>query len=119
MICLSGFILCITSKLTLNVIFLAKKKFSTFPCGLFCSNFICLAVLSIKKGAIKPNYSYILISCRPRPGLEDYETLYVHVCACMHVFVCHILKSSFISHSFMKISSPNLQTMFMAVKTCL
>ena len=34
----------------------------------------------------------------------------------MHVCVCHIFKSSFVSHSVMKISSPNLQRMFMAVK---
>ena len=43
----------------------------------------------------------------------------MRVCVCMNVCVCHIFKSSFISYSLMNISSPNLQRMFMAVKTCL
>ena len=60
-------------------------------------------------------YSCIFISCQPRPGLEDYETPSMRVCAC----ICHIFKSTVISLSFMKISTPNLQRMFMAVKTCL
>ena len=65
-------------------------------------------------------YSCVLISCWPRPGLGDYETASIHacMCVCMRVCVCHIFKSSFIFHSVMKISSPNLQRMFMAVKTC-
>ena len=37
----------------------------------------------------------------------------------MHVCFCHIFTSIVISHSFMKISSPDLQRMFMAVKICL
>ena len=45
--------------------------------------------------------------------------LSMHVCVRMHVCFCHIFRSSFISYSVMKISSPNLQRMFMAVKTCL
>ena len=49
----------------------------------------------------------------------------VCVCVCgggggggvhMHVCLCHTLKSSFISHSVLKISSPNLHKMFMNVK---
>ena len=52
--------------------------------------------------------------------LGDYETSSVHACRqvgeCRGVCVCHIFKSSFMSHSVMKISSPNLQRMFMAVK---
>ena len=53
----------------------------------------------------------------PWSDLGDYETLPVHVY--MHVCVCHIFKLSFISCLDMKISSPNMQRMFMAVKTCL
>ena len=35
---------------------------------------------------------------------------------CIHVCICHIFKSSFISHSVMKIFSPNLESMLIAVK---
>ena len=52
--------------------------------------------------------------------MGDYEMLLcvcACVCVCMHVCVCHIFNSSFISHSVVKISSPNLQKIFMAVKT--
>ena len=35
------------------------------------------------------------------------------------VCVCHIFTSTFISHSFMKMSSPNLLRIFTAVKMCL
>ena len=40
------------------------------------------------------------------------------MCVCVHVCVCHIFTSTFISHSFVKISSPSLQKMLMAMKTC-
>ena len=33
--------------------------------------------------------------------------------------VCHVFAQTLISHSFMNISSPNMQGMFMAIKTCL
>ena len=38
---------------------------------------------------------------------------------CMDVCICHILKSNFISHLIIKISSPHFQRIFMAVKTFL
>ena len=38
------------------------------------------------------------------------------VCVCVHVCICHIFTQTFISHSFMDISSLDVQRMFMAVK---
>ena len=37
----------------------------------------------------------------------------------VHASVRHFFYINLISHSFVKISSPNLQEMFMAMKTCL
>ena len=46
------------------------------------------------------------------PSFGDYETPSVHVC--VRVYICHSFASTFISHSFMKISSSNLQRLLMA-----
>ena len=48
--------------------------------------------------------------------IKCFQCMRASLCACMHVCICNILKSSFISHSVIKISLPNLQRMFMAVK---
>ena len=42
-----------------------------------------------------------------------------HVRVCVHVCVCHIFTLIPFSHSFLKIFLSDLQSMFMAVKTCL
>ena len=39
-------------------------------------------------------------------------------CVCMHVCICHIFSKTYFS-LIINISSPYLQRMFMAVKTCL
>ena len=70
-----------------------------------CFKYFSVLNFSIEKGALlnRCNYNYIFIS---RVGLGDY----------MYVCICQIFTSIFICHSFMKIPSPNLQRMFMALK---
>ena len=48
---------------------------------------------------------------------EYCEMPSMSACTCVHL--SHCFTSSFISHSFMKMSSPNLQRMLMAGKICL
>ena len=42
-----------------------------------------------------------------------------YVCASVRLSVRQVFTETLISHSFIKISSPNSQGMFMAIKTCL
>ena len=42
-----------------------------------------------------------------------------YACVRLHVSVCQVFTQTFMSHLFTKISAPNLQGMFIAVKTCL
>ena len=66
---------------------------------------------------IKKNACFYLFTEDRGRKITNASCMCVH--ACIHVSVRHVFTQTLISHSFIQISSPNLQELFMAMKICL
>ena len=82
----------------------------------FCSAKVCsLAMFETCVSCDKDIWIALTLITGQRPWFCDHEMPSMHTC--MQACVCLLnFYKSFISHLFMKISSPNLQRMFMATE---